>query len=184
MSEAYFNAQTLARAGHRVFPAGPIWSGNADRVASSDLDFLAKIHAVDPGAMWMVACGAGLICLDTPRRRDADYLASDFCPLPATLTVHRDSSGLVRWYTVPPDAHIKFGARINSTHGFFRKAGVIAGSRHPHSGELYRILDGGEFDLSHIAPLPQTWIDGAPKNREGLAVSPRHEWQPTRSLDW
>jgi hypothetical protein len=185
VSEAFENALILARANFKLFPAGPVWA-NAERLASSDVDYLARIHAVDSSAMWFVVCGAeyGLVALDLPRPRDIEILTRDFGPPPETLMVGRTPGRAVRWYVCPRDADIKMGVDISATAGRYRKNAVVPGSIHPHSGEKYEIVNGGAFNLN-FTPLPPIWLNGAPKNAGVTAnLVQRAEYTPPRSSDW
>lgn len=190
MTEAFENACYLAQNGFPVFPSSRIFGPGTEDIATCDLAMLERMHAIDPQAVWLVKCGVGggglaLACLDSPRVRDYDILVNDYGPLQQTLTVSRDSGGPVRWYSIPRNADIKLGARMRGTQAHFRKSAIIPGSVLATNRETYRVLGGGPFDIGKFAPLPELWMQVAPKNTLGVTENLvlRPEFEPRRS-DW
>ncbi|MEI9932316.1 MAG: bifunctional DNA primase/polymerase [Rhizomicrobium sp.] len=184
MSSAFETAKIAAAQGLRCFPGSAIWAAGADGLATTDLATLAKIDSLDPRAMWLAALpDSGIVCLSTPRARDYDILAGQLGEIPTTMSVSRgdQNESVVRWLRAPLSANLKIREMFSGTRAMFKKNGVLPESINVHTGEVYYIVEGGEFDLRRCAELPQKWIDAAPRNSgPGITatVNARHEWQP------
>ncbi len=187
MSEAYENALILARAGLPVFASSRIFGPGTEAIATTDAGLLASMNHVDPKAVWMVKAGSeyGLLCLDTPRARDLEYLIADWGTFARTLTVTRPSGGTVRWFACERDSNVKLGEFLRATKARFRRFAVIPGSIHRETGERYEMIDGGPLDLARMERLPDAWMQAVPRNTESVTANivQRHEFSP-RVSEW
>jgi hypothetical protein len=176
-------AQHLIRCGYQIHPSGKHWTQEARDLATDDIDMLDCFIRVDPSCCFRVRTGRdiGLLVLQAPRMVDLDVLVREWGPLPPTLAVSRFSGPIQRWFrieTIDPD--IVQGLYLLDTRAFFKRSAPVPLSVCPHTGERYEILGGGEFNLQSLHRLPDSWLEGLPRNGMGITATTtrRDEYVP------